>query len=165
MTREKTTLWPLRHKALRRSLQSDVHVLRVFIRPERALTQRCGHNCRRVQKEKENDQLGIDGDTRKRVCGGSLTQVSPAKAANRSATWGNLARTQHSVIPMHRYQLSRRKRKSNRVVGTGTSDKNEVTGFTTCYFQNCHHLAGGGKGCCASFLCSSNCNDCLRLSI
>jgi len=78
VTREKTTLQPLRHNALRQYPQSDVHVLRVFIRPERALTQRCRHNRRRVQKEKENNQLGIDGDTRKRVCGGSLTQVSPA---------------------------------------------------------------------------------------
>ena len=90
------------------------------------------------------------------MCGGSLTQVSPAQAANRSATWGNLARTQQSVIPMHRYQLRRRKRKINRVVGTGTTDKSQVTGFMTCYFQNCHHLAGGGKGGCVSCLCSSS---------
>jgi len=78
VTREKTTLQPLRHKASWQFPQSDVHVLRVFIRPERALTQRYGHNRRRVQKEKENNRLGIDGDTRKRVYGGSLTQVSPA---------------------------------------------------------------------------------------
>ncbi|TDS89276.1 hypothetical protein EDF84_1164 [Erwinia rhapontici] len=49
--------------------------------------------------------------------GGRLTHVSTAQAANRSETWGSLARTQHFAAPMHRYQLSRRKRKGNHAVG------------------------------------------------
>jgi hypothetical protein len=66
---------------------------------------------------KENDRLGIDGDIRKLMYGGRLTHVSTAQAANRSETWGSLARTQHFAAPMHRYQLSRRKRKGNHAVG------------------------------------------------
>ena len=40
--------------------------------------QRCRRDRRQVSLRKEKDRLGIDGDTRRLVCGGSLTQVSPA---------------------------------------------------------------------------------------
>jgi hypothetical protein len=78
VTREKNTLQPLWHKALRRYSQSDVHVLRVSDALNGHKSSAAGITADMFRKKKENNQLGIDGDTRKRVCGGSLTQVSPA---------------------------------------------------------------------------------------
>lgn len=47
-------------------------------------------------------------------------ESQPGVSREQVCDLGNLARTKLIVIPMHRYQLRRRKRKSNHVVGTGT---------------------------------------------